>query len=706
MATSASEKAYRSKIRFVFVLAILLPSLVVGYLSWSAVAKRRDALKRIVESQLWTSGERAVRAIEASLQEHESDVLSAERFLRAGGAGGSRSITPGPTGSGERIFLLDGEFRVLFPRAGGDEPPYALWAQDLAGSPFVELFERAEYWAFVRKDHERAADLYRRCRPLTEVARLQAFAWEGLGRCLFLSRKDDEGAAVYAELFERYGRLRNRSGHPYGPLAALQLHEIAKRQGRPEGALEGLVGAYGMLVDGAWRLDRSTHDFYVEEITRALQEGFSRGRRPELRSRFEAVRGRSSPNLEELAFAAMVEENVVPVIKEKIAYSQYANEPPAGRFPLTVGATPYLISYSRLADVPNDRFLYAGFCWNFEYVKGHLLPRISAQVEQDTGVRVRLIETAAPAAADPGSVLSANTLTMTTGGFAFPWRYAVTRGDIEDLRRAARAENLLIGVLLGCLVGLMSLGVFLLVRDVSRQAESAAMKSRFIDNISHELKTPLTLIRLYGETLKNQRHLTEERRREAYEIITGESERLSNMIGNVLDMSRIERDALEFHLQSGSIAETVKETLESYRYHLDKRGFTVREDIERGIPPVRFDREALASVLVNLLSNAMKFSPQVKDVSVHVFRRGDEAVLRVADKGIGIPRQETGRIFERFYRSRTAAGVDSGGSGLGLTIIKHIVEAHGGRITVESEAGRGSVFSVFLPLAGSAEGSP
>jgi len=172
----------------------------------------------------------------------------------------------------------------------------------------------------------------------------------------------------------------------------------------------------------------------------------------------------------------------------------------------------------------------------------------------------------------------------------------------------------------------------------------------------------------------------------------------------VLDMSRIERDALEFHIQSGSIAEAVKATLESYRYHLDKKGFTVREDIERGIPPVKFDREALASVVVNLLSNAMKFSPEVKDVSVRVFRRDDEAVLQVADKGIGIPRQETVRIFERFYRSRNAAGPDPGGSGLGLTIVKHVVEAHGGRITVDSEPGRGSVFSVFLPLENAAEG--
>jgi len=706
MRTIAGKKTTRHRIRISFILGILGPALIVGFLSWSAVAKRREALKRIVESQLWVSGERAVDSIETSFLEYEGANLSADRFLPLAGAGeGSPGPSPAGPGTGERVFLLDPEFRVLVPHPGGDDPPYARWKEALSGSPFLALFERAEYWESVRREYDRAAELYRRCRPLSEVPRLQAFAWEGYGRCLFFLERDDEAASAYAELFTRYGRLQNRSGHPYGPLAALQLHEISTRQGKPEASLQNLVQVLEMLEAGAWPLSRSAHDFYVEEIARVLRAEFAEGQHAGLRKDYEAARTGSSAYLEELSFAAMVEENIVPVLKERIAYSQYANEPPKGRFPLAVGTSRVLVSYARLADVPNDRFLYAGFCWNLDDVRNRLFPEAAAKVERESGITVRLAEPAGPATAVPDRPVPENTLTMSAPGFPFPWRYAVARSDLGDLERAARRENLLIGILLAGLVGLTSLGAFLLVRDVSRQAETAAMKSRFIDTISHELKTPLTLIRLYGETLKNRRYLPEEGRREAYEIITGESERLSNMISNILDMSRIERDVWEFHLESGSIAEAVKSTLESYRYHLERKGFIVREDIETEIPPVKFDREALASVVVNLLSNAMKFSPGTKEVFIRVFQKDGEAVLQVADKGIGISRQDAGRIFERFYRSPKAAGHDAGGSGLGLTIVKHIVEAHGGRIAVESEPGRGSVFSVFLPLEKPAEGS-
>ncbi|MDH4270719.1 MAG: ATP-binding protein [Candidatus Aminicenantes bacterium] len=673
----------------------------MGYWSWNAFAKRREGLRRIVESQLWVAGERAVEAIETALQKYEDGILTAERLLPLSTApeDAPAAISPA-SGSGEKVFLLDADYRVLFPRVGDDDAPYDRWQQVVSDSPFVSLFERAEYLEFVEQKFGQAAELYDRCRHLTPMERLQAYALAGRGRCLFILQRYEEAFSVFEELLREYGRFKNRLGHPYGVMAALQLHEIAVRQGRQGLPLEDLVSAFARLKNGAWSLKGSTYNFYATEIENILKKEFAAGRYPELQQHFETVKAESSPYLEDLEFARLLEENIVPIIKEKIASSEYANEPQKGRVSLTVGESRLLISFSRLGDVQSGRLFYGGFCWDLDHIKNHTFPEIAADIEKATRIQVRIIE---PSDSDPESdrnqAVPEKALTMVAGRFLLPWRYVVTQNAVENLRREALRENVLNGLLLVVLVGLMSLGAFLLARDVTRQEEMAIQRSKFLDNISHELKTPLTLIRLYGETLKNQRHLPEESRREAYEVITGESERLSYLINNVLDFSRIGREGREFNFKAGSLAQAVKSTLESYRYHLEKKGFTIREDIATDLPPVVFDREAMASVVINLLSNAMKFSAERKDVVIRVFQNGDQAVLQIADRGVGISRQDIGRIFERFYRSRTGDVPGPAGTGLGLPIVKHIVEAHGGKIEVESEPEKGSVFSVFLPFA-------
>jgi signal transduction histidine kinase len=250
----------------------------------------------------------------------------------------------------------------------------------------------------------------------------------------------------------------------------------------------------------------------------------------------------------------------------------------------------------------------------------------------------------------------------------------------------------------------MLLGAFLIARDISRESEITRLKTEFVHNISHELKTPLTLIRLYGETLQRKENLTNREKKEAYEIITKESERLSHLINNVLDFSRIEMGRKEFDFKKGNLTQVVRETLESYRYHLEKKGFSVQAEISSDLPEMNFDGEAIASVLVNLLSNAMKFSPKKKEVTVRLFKEKENAVLQVADKGVGIPPKETSRIFKRFYRSKDEIVSETRGSGLGLTLVKHITEAHGGRIEVDSEPGKGSTFSIILPISSPEKG--
>ncbi len=254
-------------------------------------------------------------------------------------------------------------------------------------------------------------------------------------------------------------------------------------------------------------------------------------------------------------------------------------------------------------------------------------------------------------------------------------------------------------LILSVLSVLMIGGLVLTYRSVNKQVALARLKSDFVSNVSHELRTPLALIRLYAETLELGRITTQEKKHEYYSIIRKESERLSALINNILDFSRIEAGAKEYDFRETDIAELVRNTLDSYRYQIEQQGFVFEEQIDPGIPSVKVDREAIARALVNLVNNALKYSDNEKFLGVRLYREQSVLKLEVSDRGIGIERNEQARIFEKFYRTCDPLVHNTKGSGLGLSLVRHITRAHGGDVEVESTPGRGSKFTLSLPLA-------
>lgn len=254
-------------------------------------------------------------------------------------------------------------------------------------------------------------------------------------------------------------------------------------------------------------------------------------------------------------------------------------------------------------------------------------------------------------------------------------------------------------MILGVLSVLMIGGLVLTYRSVNKQVALARLKSDFVSNVSHELRTPLALIRLYAETLELGRITTREKKNEYYSIIRKESERLTALINNILDFSRIEAGRKEYDFRETDIAELVRGTLDSYRYQIEQQGFSLEEHIDPGIPAVKVDREAIARALVNLVNNALKYSANEKFLGVRLYRDSSMLKLEVSDRGIGIERHEQSRIFEKFYRTCDPLVHNTKGSGLGLSLVRHITQAHGGEVAVESAPGRGSKFILSLPLA-------
>ena len=251
-------------------------------------------------------------------------------------------------------------------------------------------------------------------------------------------------------------------------------------------------------------------------------------------------------------------------------------------------------------------------------------------------------------------------------------------------------------LILGALSLLLGGGIFWTYRNVSKEMALARLKSDFVSNVSHELRTPLSLIRLYAETLEMGR-VTPEKHHEYFQIIRKESERLSGLINNILDFSRIEAGRKEYDFRETDMRELVHNTLDSYRYQIEQNGFRFEEKIDP-VPPMRIDREAMARSLLNLVNNALKYSQDRKFIGVNLYRTNGSVKLEVVDHGIGIPTAEQQKIFEKFYRVGDPLVHNTKGSGLGLSLVRHIVEAHGGQVLVDSAPGEGSRFTISLPV--------
>ncbi len=253
-------------------------------------------------------------------------------------------------------------------------------------------------------------------------------------------------------------------------------------------------------------------------------------------------------------------------------------------------------------------------------------------------------------------------------------------------------------LILGALSLLMGGGMLLTYRNVARELALAKLKSDFVSNVSHELRTPLALIRLYAETLELGRLPNPGKRQEYYEIIRKESERLTSLINNILDFSRIESGKKEYSFRETDVADLVRGTLESYRFEIEQNGFQFEQKIDNDLPQVWVDREAIARSLLNLVNNAVKYSATEKYLGVNLYRHNGGVNLEVVDHGIGIPVKEQPKIFEKFYRVGDPLVHNTKGSGLGLSLVRHIVQAHGGEVAVESEPGQGSKFIITLPV--------
>ncbi len=357
---------------------------------------------------------------------------------------------------------------------------------------------------------------------------------------------------------------------------------------------------------------------------------------------------------------------------------------------------------------PDGSVLFAHRWIQHRNQRRHLIvPLDRAALKKEIGASLGTAQRANPEFATALVAVAPTEPHVSGGGFRVvhplePWLpgYAlvVSRGSgvLGAANRQQRAARI---AMIGALLVIIVVGILVIGRLVSREVEIARLKSDFVSNVSHELRTPLTTIRIMAEMLALGAVPTGEKQAEYHKNIVSEAERLTRLINNVLDFARIEEGRKKFKYGMGDIGDAVFEVERITGDYVRKEGFTLSTRVADGLPATAFDRDAIIQALINLMSNAVKYSGDDKRIEMGAELQKDAICLYVADRGPGIESKEIPHLFEKFYRGGDHMTREAGGTGLGLSIVQHITSAHGGTVHVDSRMGEGSRFELVLPIS-------
>jgi len=667
----------------VALVAIISPALLLFYLGLQTLQRQEETMVNLQAQNLALSAESLAAELEQRAGQLAEACLSDERLARAAVVAGTRptletvlelraltaELGPSCPLADDFFVLHDGVVR--FPLVH-ELPPRRL-DDYLAGEPpevrghFAEVFGRAEMLELRQHRPALAVQAYRDSYELEVSPALKALALARVARSWQKMQREADVRTAYQQLGQQLGDQYDPFNRPYALVAAVEL-------GATETGITStpalVRSAYTRLLGGAWELSGGQLRFFLDQLEARL------GRGPGERAASETLR-RSE-------FAIALQEGFThhgPLRAKQVYGLGFGGSP-----------TDYQVYYYAV-DSGTEQETLVGLGVNAGWLAQSLLPSTADDLSLASDLEFELGYATGNASADE-SVQQA----------AFPSIYPqralhVRLSPGAAARASGQRDTMIFGASMGLILAVLGLGVFLLIRDASREMQLAQVRADFVSGVSHELRTPLTLIRLYGETLVDEADLKEEERRDYSQVIARESERLTHLIDNVLDFAHIDRGRKQYDVRDGDLRTCVRRAVEAYGRYLKHRGFAIDIELQHDLPPVRFDPNAVAQALVNLIDNAVKYSDEDRYVAVRLFVSETQVIVEVEDRGAGIAADELGQIFDPFYRSQRPRG--KGGHGLGLYLVQHIMEAHAGSIEVDSELGNGSVFRLVFPVSSS-----
>jgi len=646
----------------VFVLFILLPGAFLGIFALRVLRQEGQLARQRTREQLERTAEEIGRDLDSEFRLW-TDVVRTAAGVKKFDAGSFPEIV--------RLALLEpgGGVYLAASDKGLEAFPAGALLYVLPGmapsrtSPtrFPAGLAEAESLEMARQDYPNAIRAYRNLFDSADTG-LRPLVLQRLARTLRKAGKNEEAAGAYREL-QRLDPVWI-GGLPSDLIAQSELCSLAAERGDSAGLSQAAMAFYRDLAAGKWLLDKPRYLFYSDRCRTWCRENQAAP------DEFDRVRTTEERKLA-LSRAAedLLDRPRGVFLGDANAHLAFWNKDPVAMVILSV-----------------------------DFLESRWWPQILSTRGEDLEGTLSTPDGRTVFGASPSETPSlAVTYDFRTD--ETPWLLQVWPGRPEAITADIRQRQALSVAMLGFVVVLLAFGSYITIRIVRRELEIARLRADFVSTVSHEFRSPLTGIRQLGGMLLDGRVTDPAKQQGYFRMIVQESDRLARLVENILDFSRMEEGRREYRFEPLDPTPWLRKLAADFKAEIAVSGAAVEVDIPDGLPAISADREALGSAVRNLLDNAVKYSPGAKTVWLDAAAEGGEIRIAIRDRGVGISEQDQKHIFDRFYRADGDISKRVKGAGLGLSLVRYIVTAHGGKVDCQSRVGEGSTFTIRLPAA-------